>query len=146
MSDDGGSLFRMICNNPKDFTRYFVYADLLEEQGKPVEAECWRLLGTFGKYPAYESPDNYYTSYRTEACYWWNCWDDGYSSCDHSVMPGLWLVGMKKAMDDDWEAKGYHSRGQAFTAAVAAYCRAKPKARNSHREWMADMAKKGRTG
>lgn len=142
--NDTDALFRAICKKPKDFTRYLIYADLLDDSGKPLDAECWRLLGEYEKYPAYESPENYYTSCTTKCYYWWNCWDEGYSIVDHSVMPTSWLQNMTGEDDTNWQAKGYHSRDQAFIDAVKTYLRLKVRARDKVRRELSNMANKGR--
>jgi uncharacterized protein (TIGR02996 family) len=43
MTSDGDTLFRAICENPADDTPRLVYADWLEENGRPERAEFIRL-------------------------------------------------------------------------------------------------------
>lgn len=43
MTNDGDALFRAVCESPEDDTPRLVYADWLEENGKPERAELIRL-------------------------------------------------------------------------------------------------------
>lgn len=149
---DADKLFAAICKNPKNFARYLVYADLLEEQGKTVEAECWRLLGTFGKYPQRIPPrrvdDPLHMLNSNQSYDWWNGsykWSDRvFHSCQ---LNEEWIARLHRLRRGE-SVPFCHKSGSisvAFDKAIDAYRRMRPTTRRKCQIWF-DMANKGRTG
>lgn len=139
---DGDAIFARICKNPKDFTRYFVHADWLEDQGEPIQAECWRLLGEFGKYPAYVPPDSDEVVESSGRRYWWHPISIR-DTLRHAAIPSnMWGNIATEHVSELFTAAAYFSRREAFTAFITMYCKMKPSSRLRLRKGLERMAKK----
>jgi uncharacterized protein (TIGR02996 family) len=107
----GNSLLSALLKNPEDTVRMLVYADWNEEQGKEIEADCWRWFAKKKTLPEELGKNRF----------WWN--DEDYSSypnLKNTVLPNVWVWAMDDMDHDKGEdtPKRFPKIRLAFTEAV----------------------------
>ena len=95
MTDEEWGLLEAIRAEPEDDAPRLVYADWLEEQGRPDEAFCQRWMAKHGKHPGDRNGP------RIQARYSWGWWPEGLADDlngpEHATLPLLVYLALPKA-------------------------------------------------